>query len=482
MSNYRALGVVALTVVSSFAVPARAQDEDIRNVAEVVEVIDAFDEGDPFDFTFRLRYDYELTRMKMTQQCAAGEQEGCVPGHSGVMAFRDVGRYTQTRHTLTLDAIFGLYHDLQVYISVPIILLDRRSLEFLEDSNVTSIGAGNEWLFGDGAGVFPFNAADRSGVEQIAVGLSWLPFSQERNATLPTWLIDVQGRFAVGDRLRPSCNSSNGAVRESTGAGPDNLWFTDDDVEEGVECRTQDNAADGDGPGISERTHDLILRMTLSRRYNLVEPYIGFLAQVSFPEEGDLRYGDYSETPVYAETHFGFEVIPWERNDHYQFFRIGLHFWGGWNREALAYGPLFDILGTNRNMRYRYDPASPDAYCENSATCINNGRGDDQDYEGMTREEGYGSFGGRLTLTLQAARYVKFAFQVGLGHNQEHYVTFTDECRSATGDESIDSTGPCEDIGVFQPESRDQIDDMGRRLRVEETSIFNAAVMAFVQF
>lgn len=468
MRSYRALGFIVLLVVALAALPARAQDEDYANVAEVVEVIDAFDEGDPFDFTFRLRYDYELTRMKLTQQCAPGSQEGCVPGRSGVMAFRDVGRYTQEHHTLTLDAIFGLYHDLQAYISVPIVLLDRRSLGFLEEGNVHEIQAGNEFLLS-----FPFSAADRSGVDQIVVGLSWLPFSQQRNPTLPTWLIDVQGRFAVGERLRASCATSTGAVPGSEEPGPDGLWFTRDDIRQQtseIDCPTED---DGNGPGVSERTNDLVVRMTLARRYHYVEPYIGFLAEVMFPEQSDPRYGSAHETPIYAETHFGFEIIPWDRAEHSQFFRIGLHFWGGWNREALSYGPLFDILGTNPNMRYRFDPGNPSRDLDEAGA-----------YSGMTREESFGTFGGRLTLTLQAARYIKFAFLVGLAHNQEHYVSFTDECRTPTGDEAADTSGPCGPpvYGIFQDESRDQIDDMGRRFRVEETTIFNAAAMVFVQF
>lgn len=482
MRYSRTLSFIAISAAVSGLVesPAWGQSDEIHNVAEVVEVIDAADGDDPFDFTFRLRYGYELTRVKLTQQCAAGEQDGCQPGDSGVLAFRDVARYTQERHMLTLDAIFGVYRDLQLYITVPVILLDRRGLSWLDEGNVTSVAPSNEYILRA-----PFSSADRSGVDQVVVGMSWLPFSQERDSTLPSWLIDVQGRFAVGERMRPSCSNIDGALPESTGGGADGFWFTSDDDHQDVACRIDEDSDIDDGPGIGERTHDLVIRMTLSRRYNLIEPYIGFKAHFMFPEQGDLRYGDSSEFPIYAETHFGVEIIPWDRPNRQQFLRIGLHFWGGWNRETLAYSPLFDVLGTNQNMRYRFDPETPSVDCTGEAGCDpNGGRGLTDDYTGMTRQESFMHFGGRLTLTIQAARYVKFSLGFGLAHDTEHYISFIDECRTPRAGESADTSGPCiaPVNGIFVTEHRDQVDDHGRRFRAEETTIFDASAMVFVQF
>ena len=105
-------------------------------------------------------------------------------------------------------------------------------------------------------------------------------------------------------------------------------------------------------------------------------------------------------------------------------------------------------------------------------------------FNGMTREEGRGTFAGRLTLTLQAAQYVKFALGVGIAYDQEHFITFTDECRAPRTNESADGSGPCGPpvSGIFVPEHRDQIDDLGRRIRAEETTIFDTFFMVFVQF
>lgn len=439
--------------------------QQISSVGEIVNVIDASDGDDRFDFTFRVGYEYRLTRVKLTQQCPPGRRSewGCAPNDHGVMGFRDVARYNQIQHILNLEAIFGIYRDLEVYTNWPIILQDRREVVHLEENSI--FWDDNEHLIS-----FPFHSADRFGVDQFSLGVSWLPFSQERNPTLPTWLVNLEGQFAIGDPIQPACREDTGQV------APSDFIVENDAALANRPCNTEG--------GISERHHDVILRMTLSRRFGIVEPYIGFMAEVEFPEETDWQrygHGGYNY-PLYAEAHFGMEVVPWERTERRQFLRIGIHLWGGYNRETLNFGPLYDVLGTNPNMRYRYSAENPSAdWGDQAAT----GRADD--FTGLTRIEGHGSFGGRLTLTLQVARYVKFSLGAVLGHDQEHFVTFSDQCRVPRGGESGSWDGPndwdCMNTNtIFVEEWRPQIDSIGRRFRAEETTIFHAFANVNVQF
>jgi hypothetical protein len=452
---------------------SRIESEEVHAVGEIVDVIDAADGDDRFDFTFRVGYGYHLTRVKLTQQCEPGTASlyGCAPGEPGVTAFRDVARYNHIQHVLNLEATFGIYRDLEIYTTWPIILQDQREIVRLESNDVPYDE--NLYLLR-----FPFTAANRFGVDQFNLGISWLPFSQERNATLPTWLINIEGQFAIGDPMRPSCSDENGGVQAS------DVVRTDDPSLAAATCNT-------DG-GISERHHDVVMRMTLSRRFGVVEPYIGFLTEVEFPEEGDYqRYGhggyDY---PLYTEAHFGLEVVPWERVEREQFFRIGLHLWGGYNREVLNYGPLYDVLGTNPNMHYRfetYDPDSGPNPSSNWGLSQDDTSGHDDAFTGLTRIEGHGSFGGRLTLTVQVARYVKFSLGASLAHDQEHFVTFSDQCRIPRGGEGGTWDGPdswdCTNHDtIFVDEWRPQIDSVGRRFRAEETTIFQAFADINIQF
>ena len=208
-----------------------------------------------------------------------------------------------------------------------------------------------------------------------------------------------------------------------TGPGPNNNWFDGDDE------IAEDREPCNDKGGISQRTNDLVFRTTLARRFGMLEPYIGFRAQISFPDKEDTsRYGAARNIPVTAETHFGMEIVPWERPQKAQYLTVGIHFWGGWTRETLNYGPLFDVLGTNPNMRFRFDLSETNRQDRDEAGA----------YSGLTRVEGHGFFGGRLAVTMQAAKYVKFALDLGLVHVQEHFGTFTDECRVPRVDENPD--------------------------------------------
>ena len=85
----------------------------------------------------------------------------------------------------------------------------------------------------------------------------------------------------------------------------------------------------------------------------------------------------------------------------------------------------------------------------------------------MTDVENYGTFGFRLTLGIQAAKYVKFTTGVGFAHDQEHYITFTDECNSEV-------SGGCQNFGPqYNPMTREAIDAPGNRFRVQETTVFD---------
>ena len=105
--------------------------------------------------------------------------------------------------------------------------------------------------------------------------------------------------------------------------------------------------------------------------------------------------------------------------------------------------------------------------------------------EPVTRVEGHGTFGGRLTLTMQAARYVKFAVILGLAHVQEHFITFSDARRGPRVDEDPDAEGAENSCfatgGIFVPEWRPQVDNIGRRFRAEQTTVFNVGVNVNVQ-
>ena len=417
--------------------------------ALITEVIDAFDEGDPFDFMLRIGYEYELTRIKITQQCAPGNRAYCVPQANGVINYKSLFRYNQIRHILNIDAIFGLYHDLAIYTSWPIILLDTRELTWLKKVGPVPIPTD---IYGNPLFKIPFKSPDRSGVDWFAVGIMWEPFNQMRDETKPSWLLQFEARFAIGDPMKPACKSPDGSVTGN--------------------CPTKG--------GISKRLTDLIFRTALSRRFKYIEPYVGFEFMASIPDRTGDSHGLY---PFYnnvkgqintfpgfqATMFFGMEIIPWERPEKYNKFMIGIHLFGTWHSEGRDIGPLFDALGTNRNL---------DRDINGNEVIDDEDKVPGERFTGLTDIESYNTFGGKLTLHFQFAKYVRLTTEVGLAHDQEHFITFTDQCNPRVSDDPAD----CVYGNALNPDWRPELDDPGHRFRAEETTIFTVYTYVTVMF
>jgi hypothetical protein len=411
--------------------------------AEIVDVIDAFDDDDPFDLSFSIAYTRTLKRAKITRECR--DPTICRRDDGAGTAFvdyMDIARYTQETHMLDLLLAIGIYHDLQFYTRWPLILSDTRSLAYEEGVNTGTV----DNVLG---GIFelPFESPERSGIDWFAVGFSWAPFNQERDPTEPNWVLNIEGRFGIGDLLKAA-----------------------------------DSGGDG---GISRGVSELRVGTALSRRFKYLEPYSGLFATVGFPKyDAGYHYKDPVEgqintmPPIVGTLIFGMEIIPWENLERFQKFWIGLEIDGTFHSEGRDYSELFDALGTSQDERLTYmngrDPVSHEPVlegpCQSAGNCWANqsfARDPLYRFTGMTDQENYGTFGFKLTLGIQAAKYVKFTAGIGFAHDQEHYITFTDECNS-----EVD--GQCQNFGPqYNPMTREAIDAPGNRFRVQETTIFD---------
>jgi hypothetical protein len=77
----------------------------------------------------------------------------------------------------------------------------------------------------------------------------------------------------------------------------------------------------------------------------------------------------------------------------------------------------------------------------------------------------------------RAAEFVRFRFGVSLAHNSEHFLTGADFCDDKTGE------GECDQPADVKNEYRADIyDDPGRRIRIEETTLFSWWVMGMLTF
>ncbi len=93
-----------------------------------------------------------------------------------------------------------------------------------------------------------------------------------------------------------------------------------------------------------------------------------------------------------------------------------------------------------------------------------------------------GRLGGRLSLEMQAARYVRFQLGGGLYYTTGYLATFTDACNPnvSPGVDDI-RQGTCRN-GIINPHHRSIIDLPGNRFRVESAFTLDFFARATAQF
>src|SRR3954447_7761906 len=97
------------------ALAALALGAGAARAADVTDVASSFDEGNKFDFRFRMRYDHTEKRAQIKR-----EFEG-LAGQESLALFKDLA-YASHRDSLTLRAEVGLFHDLMLHAELPIII------------------------------------------------------------------------------------------------------------------------------------------------------------------------------------------------------------------------------------------------------------------------------------------------------------------------------------------------------------------------
>ena len=472
------LGIAGLLVLLGVARSARA-DEPVAareprlmsETAEITSVVDAFDENDPFDLNLLVGFSQSWKRASIRRETQLS-QPGLSTG-GFVPASENIASYSSSTSTLLVGADIGIYRDLALVIRLPVILSWSQSLG---DLNGSAAVAGQ--LLQDPAGgqLFgvPFNSPKRSGVDYLSAGLDWAIFNQQRDATKPTWVVGIEGRFAIGTPLH-ACNAN-----PSPGV---------------AECPDPVTGANRD-PGISRAIDSVIAKTIWSRRFGYVEPYSGFWAQADFPSgDSDLSKWnpdtDLERTPpLQGSFALGVEVIPYEHREQFQRLSADFRFRGTYHSPGREYSELFDALGSSQAASLRSPrPASYMANpSPNGPTSIADPRSEKVYFTGVTEQQAFGSFTVSASATWQAGQYVKFTLGSAFSYAQPHLVTAADSCNPNIMDPA--QAGPCQATvngktvvaGAPNPDHREIIDLTGHRFSVDDTTIVDLFVTGVVMF
>lgn len=470
-------------LVGVLAVPAigvAQSDGELRLMREphsYVDVVDAFDDDDPFDLNVTVGFSHRrewgtIQRERGTFMLQPGEDPNRLS-----RLWANVATHEHTQNLLNLGLEVGIFRDLALYGSMPLILSDDRRLTAIGDPS--GLLQADDSLPGDPMEreippLFslndPFRAPTRFGLDYIAAGLAWSIMNQNRDRELPTWVLMIEGRFNVGDPLA-ACQQAPGGAQcrrwnETAGGG----WSFDDA---------------GTSGGMTRGTNALRIETRASWRTRYVEPYAGLMFQIEWAANAErffLPAGNLSgfindRPPILGELTGGIAIHPWENRGDWQRFTIDLRFHGRYVSEGHAYSPLFDALGTSQN-RYLTSPNLEGDPSRDPSAALRQ-----VPFFGLTDVQSHAELGLNVGLEVRAARYVRFGLGAALWYIQPYVITFADACNANVDNVPMEDPrrGTCRD-GIINPHHRPVLDLPGQRFRVDEQIRLDVQVSATAQF
>ncbi len=449
--------LLMLLIVASLTEPASAQsweDGDLRLMNEPIrytDVPDAFEDRDPFDIDLSVRFDYTSASGTIQREVTDGPD---ALGGRQSEAFRDVASWSGSRTVLDLNAAVGLYHDVALFVGLPLVLSDDRRLrppsgrplsDVTSDLTATPPGGMAAPLFSP-----RFDSPTRSGIDYLRAGLLWGIFNQYRDPHLPTWVLRLEGRFNVSPEM-VACEKVSG----------------------GIQCLQPDASgglavASGGDPGVGRGTNALRIETRVSRRFRYIAPYMGIGFQVEWPGRADEFFtpgGDLSGyintiPPILGELTAGVSIVPWEHRGLWQRLVIDLRFLGAYVSEGRDYSPLFDALGTSSSP-YLAEPnleGIPDGRTRLRSV----------EFTGLTDTQSHGRLGGSFAIAFRAAEQVSFRGAFSFAYDTPYFLTYTDACNPNQDPRGPDDPrrGRCRG-GIINPHHRSVIDLPGNRFRLD---------------
>jgi len=499
---FGALAGLSLSSVALADEPKSATEPRVMmEPGEAVNVIDAFDDGDPFDISVSLGFQYSSKSAKILRETnifGPGLTSGGFTSN-----LMNVAQFNESTSRLIPRVDIGLYKDLALYFRTPIILSNSRELVDLNGSanvqNVVLAGAPGEQLFG-----LPFNSPDRSGLEYLAVGIDTSAFmNQARDRTKPTLLFGVEGRFSLGEPMH-ACNPQSAAGQLACAQPSDiNRNGQRDSDLEGFDVGERE-------AGVTRGTIGLEVHTLVSRRIKYLEPYGGFSALFEFQQASsdygitDLQGSLVNRPPISGTMTIGLMVIPWENREKFGRLTFDVRVQGKYTSEGRDYSEIFDAIGSSAAnsirqpqwARYKRNPnfiENPGPNDIRQPLSVIDETSQKTYVTGLTDVQQYASIRAQGAVTWQASEYVKFTFGLGFTHDQKHGITGDQPCNPSFKDD-INQSGPCKSgnelnvgeiisaTGIPNPNYRPVINAVGRRFWVSDSNTFDVFASGVVMF
>jgi len=387
--------------------------------AEATRVVSAGDDDNPYDLNLSLFFSHETRKGNLMRESTSAT--------GGVDRVADQV-FQQNRDTLNMRMDVGLLPDIGLYLNLPLVISDTRTLSFdndaggcpsakcadvsnsslLRDQILPGFGQSSYGLDAIHGRSFSspssqtFAGPKRQGLAYLGFGLNWAMFNQKRVASEPTWIVGFEARVDVSKTMKFDPK----APKENTAVG---LGY-----------------------------HQLLVNTMASRRFGPLEPYVG--GWYMFPiktagspfEKQGLGSNAFSDPQHRAFLTAGMEATVWERPEGHQSISLELRV----NMETR-------FLGLARSDLW--EPLSGSASCAGTPASGCRPGLDDRDLNsdgkadpntGITRSPTYAIFGGDVGLNVRAGEHVRFRGLFGLTAEQNRFMT-----DGRSGYASIDSPG-----------------------------------------
>jgi len=482
----RILPCLAAFAACSISASASAQTEApagrgplfmLNETARVVDVVDAFDEGSRWSFRLTAGYAFQSRRASILRERRVSDAMTGL----GLVQRIPVANYRESTHTLLVNAELGLFHDLALTFGLPFVLSNSRSLAI--SSGASGADIQNALLDGwteRGAATsvlsLPFESPERSGIDQLRIGLQWSIFNQQRDRTKPTWTISFEWRPPVGAQLRACQTAMGRTVCPDTSSVPTLPMYPSVNA---TEVATRRSGTDGAAnPGISRGLHGVYFQTMLARRVGYLEPYAGFDFLAEFPVRSspfqyfDTPYGQLANFPPITTTlTAGIEIIPWENRETWQRAVIDLRLRGTYRSQGRDFSPLYDALGASLS-RPLLSPGCPSRSRNNEGGCPT---GSEVFFDGLTTTASHVMLGGNLAISIQPAKFLRFNLGGGFTWVSTHAITATDACNPGTNPpaDRPEWRGGCISNSAPDPTHRPVIDQPGGRFYTSDELLFD---------
>jgi hypothetical protein len=428
--------------------------------AELIDVIDAGDADDPFDFRADVTFRRSLRRAKLTREfnCGQGEfagsasgQDPCpfAPPEGQLLNVKEL-RFERVVQEIVPRIRIGLYQDLELFIEAPVTLSNVQGIRFAGNGgnkNGVVITPENSTIMpANGADLFnvpPEGLPTRAGFGDMMFMIRYSPISQARDPQRSTWTFELGYRAPTGEVME---------------AG---------------------------NKGVGRGVHELVLATGLSKAFRYVDPYTRFELVLPFAAQGS-RFKDYRDAQQYIgpgqrmKFDVGVEFSPYFNPETGAKVFFDLGFSARYQAEGRDYSELFDALGmANTPCPDASGPATDSRNLPNQA-CFNP---DSQSeaaktaHDGITTVEQFMAVQAKMGLGIYVSEHAKIGASLSLAHETEHFISNADVGTDVDGSGRVESRGqPGYNGAEHNPTFSAAIDRPGRRIRVEETTVFSVGV------